>query len=218
MLSKKNKSLSRLSIFHRKFKKNITNKFYSKAQCFRVDFSKISISNTNFKGAILTSCNFKGTRFANVEFLGTNIKNSNFTNAHFKNCIFSRILMKKSNFKNCIFDNCIFVNTNTNIAKNIYIADNNKIFKKQPAPEVSEEIIMLLNSFKLNLKIKNSRVLHLKGGKINAITLLHLIENIEEKRLIQGLIALNGDLPHRIVTANSLSKVIDKAAHQHGTI
>ncbi|WP_213991533.1 pentapeptide repeat-containing protein [Sodalis sp. dw_96] len=213
MLPKGKKGLSRLSVFCCKTKtRNIRNKFYSKAQCFRADFSYSSFVNVNFKGAILTSCKFKDAKFTQVEFLGTNIKKSNFTNATFKYCIFSRVLMEKSNFKNCTFDNCIFVNTNIVVAKSIVIGENNRIFNRQPSPEVSQEILTLLDGFKFNSKIQNSRVLHLKGGKINALTLQSLIERLGEKRLKRGLLALNGTLPYRIVTASGLCNAIDKAA------
>lgn len=213
MLPKGEKGLSRLSVFCRKTKtRDIRNKFYSKAQCFRADFSDATFVNVNFKGAILTSCKFKGAKFSQVEFLGTNLKKSNFTDAAFKYCVFSRVLMKKSNFKNCTFENCIFVNTNVVVAKNIVIGESNRIFKQQPTPEVSHEILTLLDEFRFNSKVQNSRVLHLKGGKINGLTLQSLVERLGEKRLKRGLLALNGTLPYRIVTANGLCNAIDKAA------
>ncbi|WP_196351649.1 pentapeptide repeat-containing protein, partial [Vibrio campbellii] len=82
MLPKNQKGLSRLSLFYSKSRiKNIRNKFYSKAQCFRANFSNASFINVNFKGAILTNCSFKHAEFSQVEFLGSNLKKSNFTNA-----------------------------------------------------------------------------------------------------------------------------------------
>lgn len=213
MLPKGKNNLSRLSVFYRKTKtRNIRNKFYSKAQCFRADFSKSSFIDVNFKGAILTSCNFKGATFTQVEFLGTNLKKSNFTDATFKYCIFSRALIKNSNFRNCTFENCIFVSTNITVAKNIVVSESNRIFKRQPSPEVSQETLTLLDDLRFNPKVQNSRVLHLKGGKINAITLNSLIERLGEKRLKRGLLALNGTLPYRIITANRLCNAIDRAA------
>lgn len=213
MLPKGRKGLSRLSVFCCKIKtKDIRNKFYSKAQCFRADFSGASFVNVNFKGAILTSCKFKGAKFTQVEFLGTNLKKSNFTDATFKYCVFSRALMKKSNFKNCTFENCIFVSTNFAVAKNIVIGEGNKFFKQQPSPEVSQETLTLLDGLRFNPKVQNSRVLHLKGGKINALTLQVLVERLGEKKLKRGLLALNGILPYRIVTANGLYNAIDRAA------
>lgn len=211
MLPKGKRGLSRLSIFFRKTKtKNIKNKFYSKAQCFRANFAGTSFINVNFKGAILTSCCFKSANFVQVEFLGTNLKKSNFTNATFKNCIFSGALMKKSNFKGCSFENCIFVNTNINVAKNLVIGQNNKQLKNQPVVEVSSETMKLLDELRFNPKLQNSRVLYLKGGKINSLTLMSLLQRLGEDRLKSGLIQLNGSLPYRVITANGLCNAIDR--------
>ncbi|PPK48239.1 pentapeptide repeat-containing protein [Marinobacter persicus] len=213
MLPKGKKGLSRLSVFCRKAKtRYFRNKFYSKAQCFRADFSKSSFVNVNFKGAILTGCNFKDSTFTQVEFLGTNLKKSNFTGSVFKYCVFSRVLMKNSNFRDCTFEECIFVSTNVVVAKNVVIGKRNRIFKQQPSPEVSQEILTLLDGFRFNSKVQNSRVLHLKGGKINTLTLQSLVERLGEKRLKRGLLALDGNLPYRIITANGLCNAIDRAA------
>lgn len=213
MLPKGKKGIYRLSVFYCKTKtKNIRNKFYSKAQCFRADFSGTSFTDVNFKGAVLTSCNFRKAKFTQVEFLGTNLKKSNFTDATFKCCVFSRALMKESNFKNCTFEDCIFVNTNVTVAKNIVIDENNRIFKHQPSPEVSQEILILLDGFRFNPNLQNSRVLHLKGGKINTLTLQILVERLGERRLKRGLLALKGTLPYRITNANRLCSAIDSAA------
>lgn len=213
MLPKKQKGLSRLSLFYSKTRvKNIRNKFYSKAQCFRANFSNTSFVNVNFKGAILTSCSFKNAEFSQVEFLGTNLKKSNFTNAVFKYCVFSAALLKKSNFKGCVFDSCIFVNTNVKLAKNMVIDNSNLCYSQHPNPAVSEQIMKLLDSLRFNPRIHNSRVLHLKGGKVNSLTLFSLLERLGEDKLLTGLTNLNGFLPYRIVTANGLCNVIDKAS------
>ncbi|WP_028305347.1 pentapeptide repeat-containing protein [Oceanospirillum maris] len=212
MLPKKQKGLSRLSLFYGKTRvKSIRNKFYSKAQCFRANFSNTSFFNVNFKGAILTSCRFKNAEFSQVEFLGTNLKKSNFTDAVFKSCVFSAALLKNSNFKGCIFENCIFVNTNLKLAKNIVIDDSNRFYSQRPTPVVSECIMNLLDGLRFNSRIHNSRVLHLKGGKVNSLTLFSLLERLGEDKLLMGLKSLNGFLPYRIVTANGLCNVIDKA-------
>ncbi|QUI71924.1 pentapeptide repeat-containing protein [Pseudoalteromonas sp. M8] len=213
MLPKKQKGLSRLSLFYRKSRvKNIRNKFYSKAQCFRANFSNASFVNVNFKGAILTSSNFKNAEFSQVEFLGSNLKKSNFTNAKFKYCVFSAALLKKSNFKGSTFENCIFVNTNVNVAKNMIISDSNRFFPQRPLPVVSASTISLLEELRFHPKIQNSRVLHLKGGKLNSLTLFSLLERLGEEKLVIGLKKLNGNLPYRIVTANGLCNAIDKAS------
>lgn len=213
MLPKKQKGLSRLSLFYSKTRvNNIRNKFYSKAQCFKANFSSSSFTNVNFKGAILTNCSFKNAEFSQVEFLGSNLKKSNFSNAKFKCCVFSAVLLKKSNFKGCTFENCIFVNTNVNVAKNMLIGDSNRFYSQRPSPVVSESTMSLLEELKFHPKIQNSRVLHLKGGKINTLTLFSLLERLGEDKLAIGLKQLNGSLPYRIVTASGLCNAIDKAS------
>lgn len=215
MLPKNQKALSRLSLFYSKSRiKNIRNKFYSKAQCFRANFSNVSFINVNFKGAILTNCSFKHAEFSQVEFLGSNLKKSNFTNAKFKYCVFSATLLKKSNFKGCTFENCIFVNTNVNVAKNMIIGDSNRCFSQHPSPVVSSSTMHLLDELRFHPKIQNSRVLHLKGGKLNSLTVFSLLERLGEDKLVVGLKNLNGTLPYRIVTSNGLCNAIDKASRE----
>lgn len=215
MLPKGKNGLSRLSIFYKKAKtKNIRNKFYSKAQCFKADFSNVSFINVNFKGAVLTKCSFKNASFSQVEFLGTNLKKSNFSGAKFKYCIFSCTLMKNANFKNCNFENCTFVNTNLYVSKNLTINDTNKLLNKHPSPKIDNDLLILLNKLRFHPRVQNSRVLHLKGGKINGLTFQSLIDRLGYARLKNGLAALNGHLPYRIVTANGLCNAIDRATRE----
>ncbi|WP_281188798.1 pentapeptide repeat-containing protein [Vibrio harveyi] len=213
MLPKRQKGLSRLSLFYSKTRvKNIRNKFYSKAQCFRANFSNASFVNVNFKGAILTNCSFKNAEFSQVEFLGSNLKKSNFSNSKFKYCVFSAALLKKSNFKGCTFERCIFVNTNVSLAKHMLIGDSNRFYSQHPSPVILPSTREMLDELRFNPRIQNSRVLHLKGGKLNSLTLFSLLERLGEEKLVKGLKALNGSLPYRIVTANGLCNVIDKAS------
>nr|WP_238486393.1 pentapeptide repeat-containing protein [Motilimonas eburnea] len=212
-MPKKQKGLSRLSLFYSKSRvKNIRNKFYSKAQCFRANFSNTSLVNVNFKGATLTKCSFKNAEFSHVEFLGSNLKKSNFTNAKFKHCVFSAALLKKSNFKGCTFKNCIFVNTNVNVAKNMNIGEGNRFYSQHPSPVLSGSTMKLFDEMRFHPKIHNSRVLHLKSGKLNSLTLFSLLERLGEDKVALGLKKLNGSLPYRIVTANGLCNAIDKAS------
>lgn len=211
MLPKGQKNKSRLSVFHNTTRtKNIRSKFYCKAQCFCAKFVKTNFYNVNFKGAILTNCNFKSSNFTHVEFLGTNLKKSNFTGSTFYNCIFSASLLKKTNFKDCIFNNCIFVNTNLKNAKNLTIQENNKILNEFPNIQLSDNILDLLNEFRFNSKIHNSRVLHLKGGKLNFLTIMLLIE-ILGNQLEKKLKELKGELPYRVITSHDICNIVDKS-------
>lgn len=213
MLPKRRKGLSRLSVFYKKTKfKQIRNKFYSKAQCFKANFSNTSFTNVNFKGAILTSCSFKNSSFSQVEFLGTNLKKSNFKGASFKYCIFSSALMKKTNFSNCRFERCTFVNTNLDAAKNMALDSSNIVLTRHPSPVLDDELQALVDALRFHPKLQNSRVLHLKGGKVNGLTMQSLIDRLGIAKLKVGLKNLNGDLPYRVVTANGLCNAIDRAS------
>lgn len=120
--------------------------------------------------------------------------------------------MKKTNFKNCQFENCTFVNTNLDVSKNLVIGATNKVLKSYPSPVVDEELLALLNEFRFNSRLQNSRVLHLKGGKLNGLTVQSLIDRLGSTKLKKGLKNLNGHLPYRVVTANGLYNVIDRVA------
>lgn len=213
MLPKKGKGLSRLSVFYKKTKfKQIRNKFYSKSQCFKANFSSTSFSNVNFKGAILTSCNFKRASFSQVEFLGANLKKSDFTGATFKHCVFSGVLMKNTIFSNSQFEKCTFVNTNLEVAKNIVLDSSNIVLTSHPSPILDDELHTLVDNLRFHPKLQNSRVLHLKGGKINRLTMQSLIDRLGISRLKLGLKNLGNDIPYRVVTANGLCNAIDRAS------
>jgi hypothetical protein len=212
MLPKNRKNVSRLSVFRIKSKRKvIRNKFYSKAHCYKANFSQVHFKNVNFKGSILTNCNFKQASFSQIEFLGSNLKRSNFTGATFEYCIFSAALLKKANFQKATFKKCIFVNTNLDVAKKLSITDDCRILKEYPKVTLDEELIYLLDGFRFNPKIHNSRVLHLKGGKLNHLTLMLLLERFGLERLKKGLLNLGGELTCRVVNFYSLFCVIDKA-------
>lgn len=207
----KRKNLSRLVVFHRKSHLNrISNKFYSKALCHKAIFSNVKFINVNFKGAILTSCLFKNASFLNVEFLGTNLKSSNFSGAIFKNCLFSATLLKKVNFKGAKFENCTFVSVNLNVAKNLQLTDNNIILAVHTLIDFDEELEQLFNKYKFHPNLQNSRVLYLKGGKLNSLTVNMLISNLGKEKCKQGLLNLDKHLSFRIITSYQLLSVIDK--------
>jgi len=208
MLPKK-QNLSRLNIFYKRSYKNIKNKFYSKTLCYQAVFNERKFYNVNFKGAILSSCSFKKAIFINVEFLGTNLKKSNFTNAKFKDCTFSATLMKDANFKNAEFENCIFVNTNIQKAKNLKIDSIKNIFLSgHKLPEIDYELLDLFNALKFHPKLHNTRVLHLKSGKLNSLTLYIIFLSIDVEELKQKLYSLKSKLDTQIITAYQLCKII----------
>jgi hypothetical protein len=213
MLPKRNKKLTRLSLFFGKSRlKNINNKFYSKAQCYKANFSNVEFRNVNFKGAILTSCIFKNAKFYQVEFLGSNLKKCNFTGSTFKQCIFVGALLRKANFKGCNFEQCIFINTNIKNCKNMNISNENQMLGVYPRIDIPDDIKSMIDNIRYHKFIQNSRILHLKGGKINNLTMKLILERLGEEKIRRALKNLGGELPRRVITSNGLCNIIDAAS------
>ena len=208
MLPKK-QNLSRLNIFYSKSRGDIKNKFYSKALCYKAVFSKSKFYNVNFKGAILSNCSFKEAIFHNVEFLGTNLKKSNFTNTKFIDCTFSATLLKNTNFKNAEFKNCIFVNIDTKKAKNFEIdITKNTFLSSHILPDIDNELVELLNALRFHPKLHNTRVLHLKSGKLNSLTLQIILSTMSQEECKRKLYLLESKLNTPVITAYQLSKIL----------
>ena len=210
MLPKKSKKVSRLSLFRIKNRRTtIKNKFYSKAQCFKVDFTGNKFLNVNLKGAILTSCNFKSAMFVNVDFLGTNLKKTNMKNARFEKCIFSGALLNKTNFQGATFKDCFFINTNFERAKNFFADEEKNIFLKHQDLIFDAELVSALDNFRYDEKIHNSRIIHQRGGKINTVTVSILLRTYGMSSLIKALQGMVGNLPSRVITIESFKGMID---------
>lgn len=210
MIPSRKKGFQKLFLFRKKSSHTvIKNKFYSKSQCFQALFYKVMFINVNFKGAILTKCSFKKAKFSGVDFHGTNVRKSNFSGAKFNRCLFVNALLYEANFKGCTFANCVFVNTNIQRAKNIQLDDSNELLKRYPELEISPSLKDALDQLRDNKYISNSRVLHLKGGKINQLTIKLLSERFSEAELLEKLHAVKAKLAKRVVTSKSLLDFID---------
>lgn len=215
MLSRKNKKVNRFSIFFIKNRRTfIKNKFYSKAHCFKVNFSENKFINVNFKGAMLTNCNFKKAKFINVEFFGTNLKKSNFKNAIFERCIFSGALLSNANFNDATFKNCIFLNTSLKDAKKIDIKEVANFYLKHQNLSIDEELKMAVNNYKLDEKIKNTRILHQRGGGINTVTITILLMRYKVEVLTELLNRMVGNLPRRVITIADFENMLDFELHR----
>lgn len=213
MLPKK-KGLSRLAIFRKKARQgHFYNKFYSKAFCYMANFSNMTFNHVNFKGATLTHCSFKKSSLIDVEFLGTNLKKSNFANASFKYCIFSAALLKGTKFKGAHFENCTFISSNLKVSKDLVFDNSNKILSVHTMPELDSELIHLLNNYRFHPKLQNTRVLFLKSGKLNSLTINLLLSYLSINQCKKGLKNLERYLSSRVVTAYQLVTLIDKASH-----
>lgn len=176
-------------------------------------FSNVTFNHVNFKGATLTHCSFKNASFIDVEFLGANLKKSNFSNASFKHCVFSAALLKGTKFKNAHFENCTFVSTNLDVAKDVRLDKSNKIFPTHFMPQLDSELVEIFDSYRFHPKLQNTRVLHLKSGKLNSLTINLLISRLGATTCKKGLLNLDLLLSTRVVTAYQFCNLIDKASH-----
>jgi hypothetical protein len=176
-------------------------------------FSKVIFNHVNFKGATLTHCSFKNASFIDVEFLGTNLKKSNFLNASFKDCIFSAALLKGTKFRNAHFENCTFVSTNLDVSMDLFLDKSNKSFSTHFMPQLDSELVEMFDSYRFHPKLQNTRVLHLKSGKLNSLTINLLLSRLGATTCKKGLLNLDSWLSERVVTAYQLCNLIDKASH-----
>ena len=74
---------------------------------------------------------------------------------------------------------------------------------------MDEELIELFDSFRFHPKLQNSRVLHLKGGKLNSLTIRIILSNLNQDECKNKLKSLDSKLNSRIVTAYQLLNLLE---------
>mgnify|MGYP003589228664 CR=1 FL=1 len=215
---KQNHKFKRLLLFFKDCKRK---KFYScnfaKSRGFKGHSNNSTFKNVNFRGAIFTKCSFKNSTFINVEFMGSNLKGTNFTNSKFKHCIFSATLLKNTNFFNCEFENCIFIATNTNLAKNLMFDK----FKNTVLPthmviqNLELETLELFGKLKFIPELTYSRVLYLKNGKLNSLTINMLVNKFTEYEIQNAINNILSEMNHinffkKVITSFQFILLIDK--------
>ena len=87
--------------------------------------------------------------------------------------------------------------------------ESNTILYQYPKLEISTELKNELEKLKTHKFIANSRVLHIKGGKINHLSIYLILKTIDEDTFLKKIKLLNGELPYRIITARSFYKLIE---------
>ncbi|WP_455026691.1 pentapeptide repeat-containing protein [Neisseria elongata] len=200
-----NHKINRLIIFHKDCRrKDFYSCNFSKSRSFKGRFNNSTFKNTNFRGAILTKCSFQNSSFTNVEFMGTNLKGSNFKNSIFKFCIFSATLLKNANFTGCRFEKCYFIATNLNVSKKLIVDEQlNSILATHPlVPNLQKETLKLFNRIKIIPQLSYSRILFLKKGRLNSITVKMLLEKYNEEQIRIAL--------ENILMSHNSVKIFDK--------
>lgn len=189
--------------------KNFMYKNLEKSNCYNCNFSGSNFDYVNFRGAHFKSTSFLNCSFKWAEFIGTNFKKSNFKNANFENTIFDSVRIDGVDFKSAKFKNTIFVSTDISKARNLNINNPEiRVFNEMPKIELSEELKnAALNTFN-NKFVKASRVLDTKEGNLNYLNIMILLENFDEKTLINGLNYITDTLDRDFYTLSYLIKFI----------
>lgn len=191
--------------------KNFMYKNLHRSNCYNSDFSNSNFDYVSFRGAHFKSCTFFGCTFRWAEFIGTNLKGSIFKNAKFENAIFDSVNLDGVNFKDAEFKNTIFLSTNIEKAKNLNLQDSNiKIFHEMPQLEISEELETSVKNVMENDYVKKARVFDTKDGKLNAVSLMILLDNFDESTLIKGLNIIEAQLDKDFYTLSYVIKLLKK--------
>lgn len=195
----------------KKTNKNFMYNDFRRANCYNSEFSGSNFNFASFRGAHFKSCDFFGCTFKWTEFIGSNLKKSKFKKAEFKNAIFEGVNLEGVDFDGAKFKNVIFLNTDISKAVNLKFKDEEvKILDDFPKLDLSLELMTSLNKAMDNEYIKKSRVLDTKEGKINTVSIMRLMENFNEKSLIQGLKIASERIDRDFSTLSYLIKAMER--------
>lgn len=179
------KLLPRYASRRRRITHNFINCVYSKSICSKIDFSNVIFINANLRGSIFKQTKFNGSKFICSDFNGVHFNHIKFKNTEFKKCLFYGTVFKKNTFDNCHFKGCIFINIKTEALPTLN--KTNLILKSPPFISFSTSFIAKINQFKEIEHLTKSRLIHIKGGKINHATfyaITTLFSKEEEKILL----------------------------------
>lgn len=187
--------------------KNYIYKNFFKSKCYNTNFSNSNFNFVNFRGASLKFCTFYSSKFVGAEFIGTNLRGSNFSNSYFENTKFSNCTFENTNFKNCNFKNVFFSSIKN--TKNLDI-DNPEIMiaKTIPKIEISSELKKVITELKENDYIRRSKVFHLKKNRINKINIILLLNEFDEKDLIERLTLIKNNIDKDFYTLSYIEKIL----------
>lgn len=85
---------------------------------------------------------------------------------------------------------------------------NNTFLSTHTLPYIDEELTILLNEFRFHPKLHNNRVLHLKNGKLNSLTIRIILSHLNLDEFKFKLQSLEPKLNSRIITAYQLLNLL----------
>lgn len=192
-----------------KTNKNFMYKNLERSVCYKCDFSNSNFDYVNFRGAHFKACTFYKCTFRFSEFTGTNLKGSNFKNTLFENSIFDSVNLDGVNFKDAEFKNTIFLSTDVSKAKNLNVNDPGiKIYEEMPQLDISDDLRCAFLNVLKNKYVKHSRVLDTKDGSPNFLSIMILLDNIDEETLIKGLNLIEIELDKDFHTLSYIIKLL----------
>lgn len=191
--------------------KNFMYSNLKRSNCYNCNFAGSNFDYVSFRGAHFKNCSFLNCSFKGAEFVGANLKGSKFKEAHFEDTIFEGVKLDGVNFKDAKFKNTIFVGCDLKSIKNLHVNDKEiRVFEKMPEIEISEELREATLNVMKNECVKKARIFDTKEGKLNLITLMILLENFDEKELIDGLNNIQSELDKDFHTLSYIIKYLKK--------
>ncbi|MBG6888376.1 MULTISPECIES: pentapeptide repeat-containing protein [Pseudomonas aeruginosa group] len=194
--------------------KNISNRLLSKVSAIKKKFNEYRFSNICLKGATFSGCGFKNCNFYGVDFVGANLKKCNFSGSKFVRCIFVGVRVSGSNFKGATFENCTFVNQSFEKSKNFVHPDFSAMqYPTQVGGLSVRELFAHLDEL-IPGRFRYARLVKLKGGKVNNLTLYLLIRRFTEDVLECKLrLCVESNVrqifPAKIYSYRAFEKIID---------
>lgn len=191
--------------------KNFMYQNLKRSNCYNCNFAGSNFDFASFRGAHFKTCSFMKCTFTGAEFVGSNLKNTKFKDALLENTVFDAVNLDGTDFQEAQFKNTIFLNTDFELARNVDFQDPElRIFDKMPEIEVSDNLRNTIKDIEENEFIKKARVFDTKEGDLNLLTVMILLENFEEDRLIRGLNAVKAEIDRDFHTLSYIIRLIQK--------
>ncbi len=187
-----------------------SDRYNYKSNIHKAIYKKGNFHNVRWQASILTHCNFNQTHLIGVDFFNSNLKKTSFKNAVLENVIFFNCNLKDTNFENAQFRQVIFIATNLDLAKNLTITEECKVYRSYPSIELDHAVhqqLLSLSEFELLYKYN---VLHVNKNKLNLWSIQVLLDCYGEN-VFRALCALKYKKDkRRLYTVYSYMRHIEK--------
>lgn len=195
----------------KKVNTDFANKDLRRSNCYNCDFTGSQFNDVSFRGAQFKACTFDQATFDSAEFVAANLKNSRFKGVKFVHTIFDHVNLEHTDFEGATFENVIFVECDLSQAVNLELDHQEvQIFDVRPEIEVGERLEKAVKSLMNNDFVKYARVLDTKDGKMNAISMMRLLEIFDEEALVKGFGMLKKNIKADFATLSVLIALLEQ--------